>query len=203
MQAFLIGLIGRWGYAAIALLIAVENIFPPIPSEVILTFGGFMTTRTGMTVFGAAFFATLGSVAGAMALYGVGGLARKGDPVRFAQSRWGRILGLRAGDLERATAWFERRGGLAVLLCRVVPILRSLISLPAGMARMPLGRFVVLTTLGAACWNTALCAAGAALGSAWQDILSLLDGYAHLAAAVLLLALLCVWIWLSARKKDR
>lgn len=200
MQELLMAFMGRWGYLAVALLIALENILPPIPSEVILTFGGFLTTQTGTTVFGTAFFATLGSLAGAVALHRIGAALGKQGNKRIGGMGRGKILGMNTKDLARAQGWFARHGGRAVFLCRMVPILRSLISVPAGMAAMPMGPFLVLTGAGSFLWNITLCALGAFLGSAWQDALGLLDAYAYFVAAGLLAVLIGCWVWLSRRR---
>lgn len=197
MQEFLIQLIDRFGYLAVCLLIAVENIFPPIPSEVILTFGGFMTTKTGMTVFGTAFFATIGSVVGGLALYYAGRMAARRAGKRIAGFS---MAGLNQDDLSRAEGWFARHGKKTVFFCRMVPILRSLISIPAGMAEMGMGSFLLLTAAGAFLWNIALCGLGAFLGVAWQDALRVLDAYAYFAAALILVGLAVAWVWVSRRR---
>ena len=148
MEQFIVGVMEDFGYPGMALLIAVENLFPPIPSEVILTFGGFLTTRTALDVWWVVAWATLGAVAGALALYGVG-RALGGERMRaLLAGPWGKRLGFDAEAAARAAAWFEKKGAKTVLLCRCVPILRSLISIPAGMARMNLVRFLLYTTAG-------------------------------------------------------
>ena len=137
MREWILNVMNAWGYSGIVFLIAVENVFPPIPSEVILTFGGFMTTCTDMRVWWVIVAATIGALSGAVILY-LAGMVLGGERVmRLLDGRWGRILHFKRADMESAVSWFEKRGTLAVLFCRCVPIVRSLISVPAGMAKMP------------------------------------------------------------------
>ena len=167
MEQFIVNVMEDFGYPGMALLIAVENLFPPIPSEVILTFGGFLTTRTALDVWWVVAWATLGAVAGALVLYGVG-RALGGERMRaLLAGPWGKRLGFDAEAADRAAGWFEKKGAKTVLFCRCVPILRSLISIPAGMARMNLVRFLLYTTAGSLVWNGALVHLGAAAGARW------------------------------------
>ena len=164
MEQFIVNVMEDFGYPGMALLIAVENLFPPIPSEVILTFGGFLTTRTALDVWWVVAWATLGAVAGALALYGALG----GERMRaLLAGPWGKRLGFDAEAAARAAGWFEKKGAKTVLFCRCVPILRSLISIPAGMARMNLVRFLLYTTAGSFVWNAVLVHLGAAAGESW------------------------------------
>lgn len=184
-----------WGSIGIFLLILIENLFPPIPSEVILTFGGFMTTYTAMTAGEAIAAATAGSVAGAVVLYGAGRLATPSRLERFLGGRVGTLLHFQKEDVEDAAEWFEKRGKAAVLFCRCVPIIRSLISIPAGMAQMALAPFLFLTTVGSLIWNTVLICAGAAAGASWERVMETVDAYSNTAvwaAAAAILAALCI-----------
>lgn len=203
MEQFIVDVMEDFGYPGMALLIAVENLFPPIPSEVILTFGGFLTTRTALDVWWVAAWATLGTVAGALALYGVG-RALGGERMRaLLAGPWGKRLGFDAEAAARAAAWFEKKGAKTVLLCRCVPILRSLISIPAGMARMNLVRFLLYTTAGSFVWNAALVHLGAAAGEGWA---LLARRFANASGAVrwlLAAAAALAILWRLARKKDK
>lgn len=152
------------GYPGIALLMFLETVFPPIPSEFIMPLAGFAAAQGRLGLAGAILAGTLGSVLGALALYGLARAVGKVRLARFAD-RYGRALGVRGAEVERADAWFERRGPLAVLVLRVVPGLRSLVSLPAGVSGMALPLFVVLTAFGTAAWSALLTAAGYVLGA--------------------------------------
>lgn len=167
MEQFIVNVMEDFGYPGMALLIAVENLFPPIPSEVILTFGGFLTTRTALDVWWVVAWATLGAVAGALALYGVGRALGGQRMNALLAGPWGKRLGFDAEAAARAAGWFEKKGAKTVLFCRCVPILRSLISIPAGMARMNLVRFLLYTTAGSFVWNAVLVHLGAAAGESW------------------------------------
>lgn len=166
MEAF----INQFGYAAVASLIFLETVFPPIPSEVILPLAGFLTASTGMTLPGVIIASTAGAFAGAFILYGIGHMLSRQLLVHFFETRPMRLLGFSGEDIERVVGWFERKGQITVLICRCIPGIRSLISIPAGTAGMKLGRFSVYTAVGSLLWNTLLCSLGAAAGSAWQGV---------------------------------
>ncbi|WP_031042537.1 DedA family protein [Streptomyces sp. NRRL F-5650] len=159
-------LVDSLGGPGAGLAIALENLFPPLPSEIILPLTGFAAGQGVLSLFAALFWTTLGSVAGAVVLYGTGAL--------FGRERvyaiWARLPLVKVSDLERTEAWFAKHGTKAVLLGRMVPIFRSLISLPAGLARMPLPVFAALTALGSLMWNTVLVMAGYWLGDQWETV---------------------------------
>jgi membrane protein DedA with SNARE-associated domain len=182
--------IEKLGYWGLAFLVALENVFPPIPSEVILPMAGFLTGAGRMNYFIALFAATAGSVAGALILYGVGywfGEMR----VRLLVVRWGKWLGFKESDIDKADDWFDRHGGLAVMLCRVVPIVRSLISIPAGLRKMPMATFILYTALGSMVWNAVLIGAGWLLGDNWEEV----EQYVGVLQYLVILAVLVAGIW--------
>ncbi len=193
LAAWAVDVIDRLGYVGLALLIALENLFPPIPSEVILPLAGFLTNDGRMNFFLALVAATVGSVAGALVLYWVGRAIGE-ERLRGAVRRWGKWIRLKETDVDRADAWFDRHGGRAVVLCRVVPLVRSLISIPAGLRRMPLGRFVLYTTIGSAVWNALLIGAGWLLGDNWEVVEQYI-GYLQYAVLLAGLAVVGWWMW--------
>ena len=154
MEEWILSMVDAYGYLGIAMLIIVENVFPPIPSEVILTFGGFLTTYTQMTAPGVILVSTIGSVLGAIILYGVGRLLPEERLIKLVEGPIGKILRFKRSDVEMAIGWFDRKGNIAVLLCRCVPIVRSLISVPAGMAKMGMQKFLIYTFIGSAVWTS-------------------------------------------------
>lgn len=190
MQAWIIEMMNQFGYIGVAGLIALENIFPPIPSEVILTFGGFMTTYTTLHVWGVIVAATAGSMAGALILYGVGRFLKPERLKKLLSGMLGRILRLEPEDIDDAIAWFNRRGNTAVFFCRFIPIIRSLISLPAGTARMNPGIFLILTAIGSVIWNTVLVWLGAVAGASWSKIVVYMDTYTSLVVVIMIAVLL-------------
>ncbi|WP_100332564.1 DedA family protein [Bacillus xiapuensis] len=199
MENWITSVMEQFGYIGIFLLITLENIFPPIPSEVILTFGGYMTTRTDLSIFGVVVASTIGSVAGAVVLYGIGVLL---DIKRIEKivEKYGHILRLKNEDIHKANDWFSKYGVWTVFFCRFIPLIRSLISLPAGMTHMNMGAFLLLTTLGTLIWNVVLVNIGAAVGGSWNEIVGYMDIYSNVVYAVLAL-LLIVFVVLYIRKR--
>jgi len=193
----------RFGYIGIALLIALENIFPPIPSEVILTFGGFMTTSSKMTAWGVIIASTVGSLLGAIILYFIGRLFTTEKMENLLNGRWGQILHLKKSNINRAGIWFKRYEKWAVFFCRCIPVVRSLISIPAGIAKMSMWLFILLTIAGSIVWNTALVYLGVALGSSWGIIIGYMDSYTIITMIILgLLLLVLVIIYLKKRSRS-
>ena len=152
------------GPAGAGLAIAMENLFPPLPSEVILPMAGLAAGRGSFSVVEALAWTTAGSVVGALLLYGLGALLGL-DRLRSIAAK---APLLRPDDIDRTVAWFERHGGKAVFFGRMIPIFRSLVSIPAGVTRMPLRRFLVLTAAGSLVWNSAFVLAGYFLGASWH-----------------------------------
>ncbi|QTD40450.1 DedA family protein [Sporosarcina sp. Te-1] len=202
MENWITEFMSDFGYIGICLLILIENVFPPIPSEVILTFGGFMTTYSGMTVVGVILAATAGSVVGAMILFSIGMLF---DVERLERlvDRWGGILRITRKDIHRVDAWFRRFGVWAVLLCRLVPLVRSLISVPAGMARMNFPLFILLTAIGSLAWNTILVLVGAKLGENWDAVLEYMDIYSTVVYILLGIGGIAVCLWYIRFRRKR
>lgn len=200
MESWIINFMEHFGYLGTFLMILLENVFPPIPSEVILTFGGFMTTNTGMTVIGVVTSATAGSVAGAVILYGIGRLFNVNKIEKIIR-RFGHILRIKVSDIEKANSWFTRYGYKAIFFCRMIPLVRSLISVPAGMSNMKFNFFILYTTAGTLIWNIALVSAGAALGESWEKILGFMDVYSNVTYSILGLVLIAFGVlWFNKRK---
>ncbi|HEX6146008.1 MAG TPA: DedA family protein [Acidimicrobiia bacterium] len=157
------------GYGGVAFLVALENLFPPIPSEVVLPLAGFVSAGGEASFLGMVLAATIGSMVGAFVLYGISAAI---GPIRLRALvvRYGRWFGLDEADLDRTESWFDRRANLAVLLCRCVPLMRSLISIPAGFRRMQMVPFASYTLLGSVVWNVLLVGAGYLLGERWHRV---------------------------------
>lgn len=170
MHTAILEVLDKFGYLGMALLIAIENIFPPIPSEVILTFGGFATTISHITIVGAIIASTIGSVIGAIILYGFGRILNEDKIEKVSRNKIGKIIGIKKENIEKSFKWFNSKGKYAVFLGRFIPIIRSLVSIPAGMAKMNMLPFLVLTTVGSAIWNTILIILGKIAGSSWLKI---------------------------------
>lgn len=180
MRELVLELMGEYGNLAVFLLILVENLFPPIPSEVILTFGGVMTVCTDMTPVGVILFSTAGSLAGAVILYSVGRFLPDEVFRKLLCGQIGHLLHFRLEDVDLAKGWFRERGRSAVFLCRLIPIVRSLISIPAGIARMQFVPFLVFTAAGSLLWNTVLVYAGRIAGDSWEKVSAAFGVYSDL-----------------------
>ena len=184
-----VDLMERLGGPGAALAIASENLFPPIPSEIILPLAGFTASQGTFTLAGAIAWTTAGSVVGALVLYLLGATLGR---ARF-RALWARLPLVDLGDLDRTEAWFERHGRKAIFFGRMIPIFRSLISIPAGIERMPLPVFVGLTLAGSLIWNTLFVVAGYQLGENWHVV----DQYASVFQKVVIVVVavaVCWWV---------
>lgn len=198
MEEWIFNIIENYGYLGVFLIIVIENVFPPIPSEIVLPFSGFMTTKTELSVAMMIAVSTAGSVVGGTILYYIGTIL---DVERLEKlvDRWGKYLQLKREDVYKADAWFDRYGIWTVFFCRMVPLLRSLISVPAGMSNMKMPLFLLFTLLGTAIWNTLLIVIGAKLGENWTQILSYTEVYSDIIYAVGAIVILAVLIFFGRR----
>ncbi|MGH9076610.1 MAG: DedA family protein [Acidimicrobiales bacterium] len=195
--------ISSHGYLAVFVLMVLESACIPIPSEAIMLFGGALASgaviagvHTHLSVVGVALAGTAGNIVGSLVAYCVG---RTGG--RSLVERWGRYLLLRPAELDRAERFFARRGGLAVLVARVLPVVRTFVSLPAGVARMPVVPFAVLTAVGSLPWTFALALAGQALADNWSNVSSAFTPVS-IAVAVLIVALIARWAFRRVRQQE-
>ncbi|MFY2791002.1 DedA family protein [Rhodococcus sp. MALMAid1271] len=201
LAGWAVGVMDALGGPGAAVIVGADNLFPPIPSELVLPLAGFSASQ-GVFSFGAAlFWTTLGSVLGAIIVYAVGALIGR-ERTRAVVTR---IPLVKASDFDRSEAWFAKHGSKAVLLGRMVPLFRSFISLPAGIERMGMVKFLVLTTIGSLIWNTIFVTAGYQLGENWH----LVDGYAEILQKVVVVSIAIAFFafvavrLLSRRKVDR
>lgn len=190
--------ISALGYLGLVLLLVAENLFPPIPSEVVLPLAGFLVGRGDLNFFGALAAATAGSTAGALILYAMG---RWGG--RRLVLRYGRWLRVDRPRLARAEGWFTRWGDWVVLVARVVPVARSVVSIPAGTAKMPLARFLILTTLGSAAWNALLIGAGVILGANWSTVQNWVGSYSNVVLIVAAVGIAAFLVFRHYRRDER
>ena len=187
--------IAMLGSVGVGLLTLAEVFFPPVPSELVLPMAGFLAGQGRLSLLGAVVAATIGSTLGALGLYLLAA-AWGNDRVRDLLER---IPLMEPGDLDRAEQWFDRHDRSSVLIGRLVPGVRSLISLPAGFRRMPLGTFVILTTLGSALWNTLLVTGGYLLGNRWRSVGQYSD-WLNYAVIALLVGAVVKFVW---SRRDR
>ncbi|MFD7547836.1 MULTISPECIES: DedA family protein [unclassified Streptomyces] len=185
-------LMDELGAPGAGLAIALENLFPPLPSEVILPLAGFAASTGQMNLIAALLWTTAGSVVGALALYGIGAVLGRDRMIAIAA----KLPLVKVADIEKTEAWFNRHGTKAVFFGRMIPIFRSLISIPAGIERMSLPIFLGLTTLGSAIWNTIFVLAGYLLGENWTEVTGYVSAYSKV---VLVLAVLAVVAFIVVR----
>jgi membrane protein DedA with SNARE-associated domain len=190
LAGWVVDVIERIGAPGVGALVALETAFPPIPSEVILPFAGFSASRGDVNVVLAWIAATLGALLGAWVLYGIGALLGQDRLRSLAEQRWFPFFS--SSDLTRGERFFERHGERVVLLGRCVPLVRSVVSVPAGVERMPLARFTLLTAIGSGVWNALFIGAGYQLGTRWERVEGWVQPISY--AVVGLLALAAVWL---------
>ncbi|MEW1840726.1 DedA family protein [Nonomuraea angiospora] len=196
MTDWLVGLMETLGAPGAGLAIALENLFPPLPSEVILPLAGFTASRGEMDLLDVLVCTTLGSVIGALALYWVGALLGRERTLAIAA----KLPLVKTSDIEKTEAWFLKHGRKTVFFGRMVPLFRSLISVPAGVERMPLVPFTLLTATGSLIWNTIFVMAGYLLGENW----SLVEAYVGIGSKVVLgLVVLAIVVFVAVRLTER
>ncbi len=182
--------IDKLGYLGVALLVALENLFPPIPSEIVLPFAGFVARDGDATLWGMIAAATVGSLLGAWILYGIAA-AIGPDRMHAFIARYGKWLRLTNEDIAKAERWFDRNAILAVLVGRCVPLIRSLVSIPAGFRRMSFVTFTIYTVIGSLAWNGALIGAGYVLRDNWDRVEPIMSLFQYL----VILAILAAVAW--------
>ncbi|MGV9807066.1 DedA family protein [Micromonospora chersina] len=196
LTGWVASVIDSFGAVGVALLVALESIIPPIPSEVVLAMAGYLAAEGRFNVVLIVLAATAGSLLGALVLYWLG--AALGEE---RLKRWlDHIPLVDRDDLEKADRWFERHGRWAVLIGRVVPVVRSLVSVPAGANRMPLGEFILLTTLGSGVWNALIVGAGFALGSRWEQVNQYSDWFNYAIFAIFAVMIVS-WVVKKVRRR--
>ncbi|MEV0605669.1 DedA family protein [Polymorphospora rubra] len=196
LTGWVAGVIESMGEVGVGLLVALENLIPPIPSEIVLAMAGYLAGEGRVDVVLVTIAATAGSVLGALLLYWLGAAVGEDRLKRWLD----RVPLVDLEDLEKADRWFERHGRWAVLFGRMVPVVRSLVSIPAGADRMPLVQFTALTTLGSGIWNSIFIGLGFALGSRWQEV-DRYYNYFDYAIIGLFVVLIAWWVVKKVRKR--
>ena len=188
MNNMVINIMNKYGYLGILFLITIENIFPPIPSEVILTLGGFMTrTSLNLNLFGVIFYSTLGSLIGAIILYFIGYYY---NIEKIIHSKIGKILRLNISDINKSKETFNKSNNICVLYSRFIPIIRSLISIPAGMNKMNFFIFLLYTFIGSLIWNIVLVSLGAIVGENYMLVANIFSKYSKLILFILIVLIM-------------
>jgi membrane protein DedA with SNARE-associated domain len=190
MTKWIMSLMGSAGYFGVVFLMFIENVFPPIPSEFIMPLAGFMVTQGKFSLVGIIIAGTLGSALGALPLYYLGKKVGEERLKRFAD-RHGKWLTLSCEDIDRANKWFDKYGATAVFFCRLVPAIRSFISIPAGINRMNIYSFLFFTILGSAIWTSFLAYAGYFLGSNFREI----EEYLDIVSYIVFGSIIALYLW--------
>jgi membrane protein DedA with SNARE-associated domain len=196
IQSWVENVVDEVGAVGLALVMFLENVFPPIPSEIVLPLAGYYVEAGRLGFVEAVIASTIGATAGALLLYAIGRYG--GMPLVL---RYKRVLRVTEAEIERADAWFDHYGPWIVFFARMIPIIRSIVSIPAGMSEMPLLRFTLLTAAGAAIWNTGLIGAGYALGGNYEEVESVVGPLSRVILVALVLAALYIgYRWLRRRR---
>jgi membrane protein DedA with SNARE-associated domain len=197
LASWAVDVIDKLGYWGLFLILVLENVFPPIPSEAVLPLAGFLTGEGRMNYFLAVIVSTSGAVVGALVLYFFGQWFGN-DRIVWMIRRWGKWFAITEEDFNTAGAWFDRRGYIAVLVCRCVPIVRSLVSIPAGIRKMPLIPFVIYSAIGSTVWNSILIGLGWIVGDNWEDI----EHYADYFQYFVIVLILLLGVYYVYKRKD-
>ncbi|NDC14679.1 MAG: DedA family protein [Synechococcaceae bacterium WB9_2_170] len=188
----------QWGYAGIVAAMVLENVIPPIPSELIMPLAGFYVGQGQLNFVGVVLAGLVGTVLGALPWYGIGRLVNE-ERLKHWVSRHGRWVGVSVDELDQSRSWFQKHGAAVVFWGRLIPAIRTLISVPAGIELMPFGPFLFWTTAGSLFWNLALTSAGWALGKNWQQVLTAIKPVEGLVNKLIALLVLAVVAWLGLR----
>lgn len=202
MENLIIEIMNNYGYIGVALLILIENVFPPIPSELVLTFAGFMTTTSNMNILATIIASTTGSLFGALILYRIGKILNKEKLKKIVSSKYGKLLNIKPKDIDLADKWFDTKGNKTVFFCRFIPIVRSLISIPAGMNQMNIIKFIIYTSAGSLIWNSALILVGAYAGNKTDYILSIINNISYVVLIVIII-ITAIFIYKFYKKRKQ
>lgn len=187
MEQIITDFISKWGYTAIFILILLENVLPVVPSEIILTFAGLLSVKSHLSIWTLLIIATITSFIGLLILYYICRLISEEKLYRFVD-RHGKWMKLKSKDLKRANDWFKRYGAWAVFLCRFVPVLRVLITIPAGINRMNVIQFTTLSLIGTTIWNFALILLGRLLSDSFDALMNGIHTYSRIMYVIIIIA---------------
>ncbi|PHK49641.1 DedA family protein [Staphylococcus edaphicus] len=199
MEQILTDFISTWGYAAITILILLENILPFIPSEIILTFAGLMSVKSDLSIPLLFIISTIASLVGLLVLYYISRLVSEARLYRFVD-KYGKWIKLKGKDVARANNWFKKYGPFAVFICRFIPVLRVLITIPAGINRMNVVVFAILSLIGTTIWNFALIYLGKMLSGSWDVLMNGIHTYSYIMYVIIMLAV--IWFIYRLFKKN-
>lgn len=203
MEQWITDYMTHYGYIGVFILVFLEYVIHPFPSEIILTFAGFMTSQSELNIIIVCLLTILGAVLGALVLYSIGALIGEERLYKFIHKR-GKYIGIKTQDLDKTIQWLDKYGHWAIFLGRFIPIVRTLISLPAGITKMNLSVFILLTAIGTGMWNIFLIMLGKMLGNHWHQILVYVGMYSKVFIVIIAIAVLYVlYLWYKRIKETR
>ncbi|WP_239746418.1 MULTISPECIES: DedA family protein [unclassified Mammaliicoccus] len=203
MEQWITDFMTQYGYVGIFILVFLEYIIHPFPSEIVLTFAGFMTTQSNLSIVVVCMLAVVGAVLGALVLYGIGAWIGEERIYRLIHKH-GKYIGIKTKDLDKTITWLNKYGNWAIFIGRFIPIVRTLISLPAGITKMNIPLFIVLTAIGTGMWNILLIVLGMTLGSHWHKIIEFAGIYSKLFIFIIAIIVLYVlYRWFKRIKETR
>ncbi|WP_320420377.1 DedA family protein [Mammaliicoccus lentus] len=203
MEQWITDFMTQYGYVGIFILVFLEYIIHPFPSEIVLTFAGFMTTQSNLSIVVVCILAVVGAVLGALVLYGIGAWIGEERIYRLIHKH-GKYIGIKTKDLDKTITWLNKYGNWAIFIGRFIPIVRTLISLPAGITKMNIPLFIVLTAIGTGMWNILLIVLGMTLGSHWHKIIEFASIYSKLFIFIIAIIVLYVlYRWFKRIKETR
>ncbi|GAB1612564.1 alkaline phosphatase [Mammaliicoccus lentus] len=203
MEQWITDFMTQYGYVGIFILVFLEYIIHPFPSEIVLTFAGFMTTQSNLSIVVVCILAVVGAVLGALVLYGIGAWIGEERIYRLIHKH-GKYIGIKTKDLDKTITWLNKYGNWAIFIGRFIPIVRTLISLPAGITKMNIPLFIVLTAIGTGMWNILLIVLGMTLGSHWHKIIEFAGIYSKLFIIIIAIIVLYVlYRWFKRIKETR
>ncbi len=203
MEHWITEFMTQYGYIGVFILVFLEYVIHPFPSEIILTFAGFMTSQSNLNIFIVCLITVIAAVLGALVLYSIGAFIGEERLYKFVDKR-GKYIGIKTQDLDKTIKWLDKYGHWAIFIGRFIPIVRTLISLPAGITKMNLPVFILLTAIGTGMWNIFLIMLGKTLGSHWHEILLYVGMYSKVFIIVIAIAALYViYLWYKRIKTTR
>ncbi|GGI42058.1 DedA family protein [Mammaliicoccus stepanovicii] len=203
MEQWITDFMTQYGYVGVFILVFLEYVIHPFPSEIILTFAGFMTNQSNLNILIVCIITVIAAVLGSLVLYAVGALIGEERLYRFIDKR-GRLIGIKTKDLDKTVNWLNKYGHWAIFIGRFIPIVRTLISLPAGITRMNVPVFILLTAIGTGMWNIFLIMLGRTLGNHWHQILVYVGMYSKIFIIIIAIAVIyLVYLWFKRIKHTR
>ena len=200
MQEIVINIMNKFGYLGIFFLITLENLFPPIPSEIILTFSGYMTNYSNLNIILVILIATIGSLLGAIILFFFG-KSLNNILSKFLNSKFNKFIMIKENDLNDANIWFQNKGLKSVFIGRFIPVIRSLISIPAGSCNMNFLKFLIYSFFGSLIWNSILVLLGRLAANNWQKIIKIINTYTNITIVILIFLIITSIFWFYKKKR--